>query len=192
MLLVLALALGAASRFEEVTPGFSLGLSSNAAWLALAFFGTRRCSSLLRAARFGALLETGANAGYYAHVLLLEPGTPLASVAGSPARWLLLGLAAGAFFGAAGRLGVEGGPTPSGASRAGRAQDVRTVSAALCLSGAVLVEAADGLRWTDAPAVAFALGLPLAAGGRLRVAGGAAAVVIGAVAMTGVLAPLSP
>ncbi len=214
VLFLLALALGAASRFEETTSGFSVGLSSNAAWLALAFFAARGRRWWVAAA-LGAVLETLANAGYYAWVLLLEPGTPLAAAAGSPLRWLLLGASGGAAFGAAGALAMrERGLTPFTHRRCGSAQiaqevrrsarsstgsdpaqELHRLAAALPLSGAVLVEALDGFRATDAPALLLALGLPAALPGvrrELRGLGAGAAALIGAVAATGVLTPLSP
>lgn len=83
--------LGVLSRFEETTEGFYLAISTNPTWCAAAF-------AVGRPGRAVATL-TAANLAYYAYVAVDQPGLPLAAVAGSPLRWLALGVAAGVVFG---------------------------------------------------------------------------------------------
>lgn len=192
-LLLAGLALGAASRFEEVVDGLSAGVSSNGTWLAAAFAGgafvrpagrggagRALAGSVGRAVTAGALVLTAANAGYYAYVVALQPGLDVAAVAGPPERWLVLGIAGGAVFGAAGRVWRCAEPVPR-------------VVAALLLGGVLVVDASSG-RLTDAPGLAAGLALPIlsARGDALRTVTIVAAAVVVAVASTGALEPLMP
>ena len=79
-------ALGVLSRVEEVTPGFSAGISSNGAWCAAAV-GLGLLGGA--AARRGVVGLTIANASYYA-VAGLTPRAPM---------WFVLGVGAGVVFG---------------------------------------------------------------------------------------------
>jgi hypothetical protein len=98
------LALGAASRVEEVTDGFDLGISTNFTWLAVAFGAGALAGELAWSGLAGAAALTAANGGYYAWIALTEPGTPLDAVAGPVDRWFALGVTGGFVFGAAGAL----------------------------------------------------------------------------------------
>lgn len=64
--IVLGTLLGVLSRVEETTAGLSVGLSSDATWLAVAFAvgAVRPFVRRVRAARDGALALTAANAAY--------------------------------------------------------------------------------------------------------------------------------
>lgn len=179
-LLLAGLALGAVSRFEEVTDGVSAGVSSNGTWLAAAFACGALAGSTGPGAAAGAAVLSAANAGYYAYVIALQPGLALASVAGPPERWFVLGVAGGAVFGAAGFVWRAGAP-------------VARVAAALLLGGVLIVDGSSG-RLGDAPALAAGLALPIlsARGDALRAATIAAVAVIAAVASTGALEPLMP
>jgi hypothetical protein len=96
--------LGILSRLDERTPGLSAGVSSDAMWVAVAFaIGSSRQSARGGAAG-GAVTLTAANLGYYGWILATEFTDP-AAVAGAPSLWLILGLAGGALFGAAGAIG---------------------------------------------------------------------------------------
>ena len=99
-----AVLLGVLSRVEE-TSELSLGISTDAAWVALAFVAgaVLRGRTAARAALCGALVLTLANLAYYAWIAAEEPGVDLTAVAGPPLRWLILGVAGGALFAVAGR-----------------------------------------------------------------------------------------
>ena len=177
--------LGALSRVEEVTHGFSAGISSNSMWLAAAFAVGALRRSPWQAGLLGAVLLTVANASYYGWVLVTEPGVSLSSVAGSPTLWFALGLAGGAVLGLAGALWRFGGP----AARLG---------GGMALAAVLVVEGADALGSgpaTDAIGivVGFAVGVSAAAPSRRRVSRAVAALsALTAVAATGALAPLLP
>ena len=179
-LLLAGLVLGAVSRFEEVVDGFSAGVSSNGTWLAAAFVSGAFAGSLGRGAAAGAAVLTASNAGYYAYVIGLQPGLEVEAVAGPPERWLVLGIAGGAVFGAAGRVWRCAAPVPR-------------VAAALLLGGVLIVDGSSG-RLTDVPALAAGLALPIlsARGDALRAAAIVTAAVVVAVASTGALEPLMP
>jgi len=151
---------GLLSRVEETTSGLSLGISSNATWLAVAFAAgaLRRRTIVPRAAAAGALALTAANASYYAWIAATEPGTELASVAGSPFVWLVLGAAGGAVFASAGHLWAT--------QRA-----VVRVLAAVPLAGVCI---ADGITALTGGPAADAVGL--AVGAALPIASAASAV----------------
>ncbi len=104
LLLVAGAVLGVASRVEEVVDGFSVGISSDAAWVLVAFAAGALARSARAGAAAGVLVLTVANAAYYAWIVATEPGIDPAAVAGSPVRWLALGVGAGLVFGLAGRV----------------------------------------------------------------------------------------
>jgi hypothetical protein len=186
MLRVLAagLVLGVLSRIEETVDGLSAGVSSDGAWLGAAAVAGVLAASPRRGALAGALALTAANLGYYAWIATAEPGTPLAAVAGPPARWFALGLAGGAVFGAAGGA-WRTGPPP-----------VR-IAAALLLAG-VLV--ADGITAVRGGSPAAGLGIAAGAavallsarGAGQRIVAAAGLLAITAVAATGELERFLP
>ena len=90
MWIAVGLVLGIASRIEERGGGISL-VSTDTVWCAVAFLAARPLRAVLAI--------TAANAGYYAYVAITQPDVPLAAVAGSPLRWVVLGVATGLFFG---------------------------------------------------------------------------------------------
>ncbi len=102
--LVAGLVLGVVSRVEETVDGFDLGISSNLGWLATAFAVGALAGAFARGGLAGAAALTAANCGYYAYVLVTEPGRPLDDVAGPVERWFALGVTGGFVFGAAGAL----------------------------------------------------------------------------------------
>jgi hypothetical protein len=179
------LVFGALSRVEEQVPDFALGISTYGTWvLAAAVAGALGAGALRGGALAGAAGLTAANAGYYGWVLATEPDMPLDGVSGSPVRWLVLGLAAGAVFGAAGRAWRTGRPP------------VRLAAALLVAA----VYIADGISAvTGGPPAA---GAGLVAGGALALASArdargravalTAVAAIGAVAATGALERLLP
>lgn len=170
LLLLTGAVLGVLSRIEGVTPGLSAGVSSDSTWVAAAFVAGAVAPGVGSAAVAATLLVTTANGAYYGWIAATEPHTPLASAAGSPVAWLVLGVASGLVFGPAGRL-WRAGPGP-----------VRAV-ASLPLAAVLVLEGADVL--TGAPA---AEGIGLLAGillppasartARTRVAALAAVVVL--------------
>lgn len=91
MWIALGVLLGVLSRVEETVDGFFLAISTDTTWCAAAFLAGRPLRAVLTL--------TAANAGYYACVALTQPELPLSAVAGSPWRWVALGVAAGVFFG---------------------------------------------------------------------------------------------
>lgn len=185
--LVAGALLGILSRVEEAVAGFAIGLSTNPTWLALAFVvgaAGRRSPRAGATAIAGAVALTAANAGYYAWVAVTEPERELATVAGSPLRWLVLGVAGGAVFAIAGRLWARG----HGATR---------VLACLPLAGVCVV---DGLLSLGAGhaggAVALVAGVMLvllsARAARERALAVALATTVVGVALTGRLDALLP
>ena len=96
--------LGAVSRVEEVAGGFDLGISTNFTWLAVAFLVGAKAGEIAWSGVAGAAALTVANGGYYAWILLTEPGRPLEEVAGPVERWFALGVTGGLVLGAAGAL----------------------------------------------------------------------------------------
>ena len=100
MWLAAGLLLGVASRIEQGVIGFSAGISSNSGWVGLAFVAGMRGSG----AGAGAGALTAATLAYYA--------TPLGTAPGPVGPWLVLGLLAGAVFGALGRVSVRA-PVPA-------------------------------------------------------------------------------
>ena len=177
--------LGVLSRMEE-TSGLPACISTNAAWVALAFaVGSRaRGAAALRAAGAGALALTAANAAYYASIAAAEPGVELAAVAGPPLGWFALGVSGGAVFGAAGLLwsGEHG---------------ARRVIAALPLAGVCVAQGIAALRGGspgDAVALLLGVALPVASAtsARERVLGGGLVAAVVAVALTGWLDALMP
>jgi hypothetical protein len=127
-------ALGVASRIEETAEGFSAGISSNRLWILAAFAVGAAARSVAGGAALGVLALTAANAGYYAWVAVTEPGRPLSSVAGPVIDWILVGLAAGVVFGAAGHLWRRG------------ARKWRWM-AALALGGVLIADEAGWTGW---------------------------------------------
>ena len=113
MWIAIGLLLGVLSRVEETVDGFFLAISTNPTWCAVAFLAGRPLRAVLT--------MTAANAGYYAYVAITQPELPLAAVAGSPLRWLALGVATGLFFGrhhhwtALAALGIVAGAEITGA-----------------------------------------------------------------------------
>lgn len=91
MWIAIGVLLGVLSRVEETVDGFHLFISTDSTWCATAFLAGRPLRAVLTL--------TAANAGYYAYVALTQPQLPLEAVAGSPWRWVALGVAAGLFFG---------------------------------------------------------------------------------------------
>ncbi|WP_354698119.1 hypothetical protein DSM112329_03784 [Paraconexibacter sp. AEG42_29] len=113
--------LGVASRLEEVTRGFSAGISSERTWVlaallagAVAAGGTgglggwgqpawaeafATLSAWARVAGRGAvggtLLLVSANASWYGWIALTETSVDLGAVAGPPERWFVLSVLAG-------------------------------------------------------------------------------------------------
>jgi len=177
---------GVLSRIEETTNGLSLGISANSTWLAVAFGAgmAHRPAPGWHAARAGALALTAANLAYYAWIAMLEPGVPLAAVAGSPLRWLLLGASGGLVFAVAGRLWSR--------SR-GRAR----VLASLPVAGVSIgdgIPALLGGALTDGVGLVLGAVLPVMSGtcARDRWLGGALAVGVVAIALTGRLEALLP
>ena len=177
---------GLLSRVEETTSGLSLGISSNATWLAVAFAAgaLRRRTIVPRAAAAGALALTAANASYYAWIAATEPGTELASVAGSPFVWLVLGAAGGAVFASAGHLWAT--------QRA-----VVRVLAAVPLAGVCIADGITALTGgpaADAVGLAVGAALPIAsaASAAQRALGAALAALLIAIALTGRLEALLP
>jgi len=150
--------LGVLSRIEEVTPGFSAGISSNSAWVVAAFLTGALCRGPLTAAAAAAAAMTTANLSYYALYALTEPGVPLEAAAGRPAMWLALGLATGAVFAPAGQRWVAGGP-------AVRLAASLPLAAVLVLDGA---SAFDGGAPADAIGLALGLGLLAVSAGSVR------------------------
>jgi hypothetical protein len=126
--LALGAVLGVVSRLEEVTPGFDAGISSDGLWLAAAF-----AAGVWRGPLAGAAALTAANLAYYAFIGATEPGVRLASVAGRPAHWFLLGIAGGAVCGAAGALWARWGAPAR-------------IATAVLLMGLLLSGAATDLR----------------------------------------------
>lgn len=178
----LGAALGVLSRVEEVTAGFSAGISSNSAWALAAFAaGATAPRAWAGAAAVGAVALSAANAGYYAWIALTEPGTDLASVAGAPARWLVLGLVGGFVLALAGHLW---------STRDGRIR----VLASLPLAAAFITEGIDGLHGFDAIGLVAGLAFPIASARspRQRLAAATAVAATATVAALGVLAPLNP
>ena len=143
--------LGILSRAEEVTPGLSLGLSSDSAWVAAAFAVGARAHGW----RGAALLSTGtmcaANGGYYAWIVLTEPGTPLVAAAGDPWAWVVAGVLTGVVFGVAGRLWGVSPPL-------GRLAAVTPLAMVLAIEGG---DALRGGAPTEAIGLAVALALPV-------------------------------
>ena len=91
MWIAIGVLLGVLSRVEETVDGLFLAISTNTTWCAVAFLAGRPLRAVAT--------MTAANAGYYAYVAIDRPGLELSAVAGSPLRWLALGVAAGLFFG---------------------------------------------------------------------------------------------
>ena len=102
VVLVCGVALGALSRIHEGTSALSV-VSTHPTWLLAAVLAGAFARTLGSGALAGAAALTAANAGYYALVAVSED-VPLASVAGSPGRWVVLGVAGGAAFGLAGAV----------------------------------------------------------------------------------------
>ncbi len=183
-LVALGALLGVVSRIEETTSGFSVGLSSNASWLGVAFLtgAMQRRAGLARAAAAGCVAMTVANASYYAWIAATEPGVPLASVAGLPAYWFMLGVFGGALFGLTGGAWA----VSSGAMR---------VAWSLPIS-AVWIADGIGPHASPSDAVAAALGFafPIASAGngRERLVAGLLAGALVAVALTGRLEAFLP
>lgn len=178
------LVLGVLSRVEEITTGVSVGISSNAAWLAVAFACGLPHGRALTAAGAGALALTAANGGYYAWIVVLEPGVDPAAVAGPPARWFVLGATGGALLGACGRGWRTGGPR-------------LRFAAAFALSGVLVADGATALtegQATDAPGLIAGIALALHASpdGAARTPALLALTTLVAVAATGCLEPLLP
>jgi hypothetical protein len=183
---VLGVTLGILSRIEETTGGFSVGISSNATWLAAAFLvgALQRGRGVGYSAAAGGLTLTIANVAYYGWIAATEPGVALTSVAGPPERWLALGTAGGACLAATGRFWV----TERGGLR---------LLAAAPLAGVCITEgitAARGGPVGDGFALAVGVAFLVASGttSGLRVAGGAVAAAVTAVAFTGCLEMLMP
>lgn len=184
--LVAGALLGVLSRIEETTDGLSLGVSANSTWLAVAFVTglAQRSSPAARAALAGALALTAANLAYYAWIATFEPGVDLAAVAGSPLRWLALGVSGGAVFAVAGWLWARG-------------TGVRRVLASLPLAGVLVADGIPALLGgaaTDAVGLALGAALPVLSGARTRerLLGGLLAAGVIAVALTGRLELLMP
>ena len=178
--------LGVLSRVEETTPGFSIGLSSNATWVALAFAAgaLRRGAGAVRAMCAGVACLTTASTAYYLWVAITEPATALASVAGPPARWYLLGVAAGAVFGATGRLWAAS----SGARRLAASVPL----AAVLIADGVTPDLADQPSDGISAAVGTALLLASARSVRARVVAMLAAAGLAALGLSGQLHPFLP
>src|SRR3712207_949235 len=87
--------LGLLSRIEELTPGFSLGISSKSCWVATAFAAGAFAAPPRTAAAAGALALTVANLSYYAWSKLHEPGVALSGVAGPVLPWFVFGVVGG-------------------------------------------------------------------------------------------------
>ena len=83
--------LGVLSRFEELTDGFYLAISTNPTWCASAFLVGRPSRAI------GFLIV--ANASYYAYIAVMQPAVELASVAGPLEKWFVLSILTGAVFG---------------------------------------------------------------------------------------------
>lgn len=178
--------LGILSRVEESMSGVSLGVSSDATWLAVAFLvgAAARGRPAPRAAASGALTLTAANAAYYAWIAATEPGTDLAAVAGSPVVWFVLGVSSGGLFGLAGHVWTATRGAP------------RVVAAAL-LGGVFIAEGIPALLGgssTDGVGLAVGAALPVASAGTPAGRGIAAALAAAliAVALTGRLEALLP
>jgi Family of unknown function (DUF6518) len=175
--------LGILSRLEERTPGLSAGVSSDAMWVAVAFaIGSSRQSARGGAAG-GAVTLTAANLGYYGWILATESTDP-AAVAGAPSLWLILGVAGGALFGAAGAIWRTGSPL------------VRTAAALLC-SAVLIADGGPALRGAPASdAISVVAGVTLACASAstplLRCLALAACALLVTVAATGTFEPLLP
>ncbi|HEX8104860.1 MAG TPA: DUF6518 family protein [Solirubrobacteraceae bacterium] len=170
--------LGVLSRVEETTAGFSTGISSDSAWVAVAFaagVATRRALPAVAAL-------TAANAAYYGWLAATEPATPLASVAGSPVAWVALGLLAGAVFGTAGAVWAA-------------AREPRRLLAVLPLAAVLVVEGAAAVRAGHGPGgigLLAGLALPLLSAPALPVRALAATTALAAAAATGAAAQFVP
>lgn len=178
--------LGILSRVEEATSGVSIGVSSDATWLAAAFLvgAAARGRPAPGAVASGALALTAANVAYYAWIAATEPGTDLAAVAGSPVVWFVLGVSGGGVFGLGGHVWAATRGAP------------RVVAAAL-LGGVFIAEGVPALLggWlTDGVGLAIGAALPVASAqtpaGRVVAAALSAALI--AVALTGRLEALLP
>lgn len=201
--------LGVLSRIEE-TSSVSLGISSDATWVAVAFLagvwvtagagegaggdegggaarsaGARgRGGAVRRAAACGALALTAANVSYYAWIASTQPSLELADVAGSPLRWIVLGVVGGALFAATGRLWIA-------------ARGTTRVLASAPLAGVCIADAIPAVLGGPLSAgfgLAVGAALPVASGDsiRTRALGAALAAVIIALALTGSLEALLP
>lgn len=168
-------ALGAGSAAEEATSDFDVGISTDGLWLAVAFTWGAVAWGWGSALVGGVALLTIANVAYYA----AGGGAPDA------ARWLLLGVAAGVFYGAAGQL-FRRGPEPA------RLAAILSLSAVLMAEGAEVFqsdgEADDGVEF----GIGLLLPIVMTRGSRHRLMAAAASVAVGAVAATGLLEPLVP
>ena len=175
-------ALGVLCRIEEVTPGLSLGLSSDSAWVAAAFAAGTRATSAGRAALLAATAMCCANGGYYAWILLTERGTSLAAAAGDPWRWVAAGVLTGLVFGAAGRLWRNAAPL-------GRLLTV------VPLAMVLVVEGGDALRGgpaTEGIGFVVGLALPVASAPSPRWAACVSAAALAALAYSGFGSGLLP
>lgn len=144
--LLAGMLLGVLSRIEERAPGFSLGISSDAAWLTTAFLAgvLSQGSTLLTGAARGAASLTAANSAYYALIASTEPGIRLADVAGPPLVWLSLGGAGGGLMALSGHLWRT---RPAGTAR---------LASAVPLAAVCIAEGITSLRGgplTDLPAL---------------------------------------
>ena len=175
------LALGALSRVEELTNGFSAGISSDSCWVATAFVVGALAGGAPRAAAAGALALTIANLSYYAWSKLHDPAVAFADVAGPVLPWFAFGLAGGCVFGVAGHVWRT---TPSAPLR---------LAAALLLAGVMTTEALEpaDLRPGDLVGALIGVGLVLVSVRERVVAIGAAAALV-VVGLSGALAPLLP
>jgi hypothetical protein len=181
--------LGVLSRVEERVDGFSLGISSDGTWIlvaaaagTLAVVAPRRIAvAALLGALAGAAVLTAANAGYYALILALEPGTPPEAIAGPPGRWFVLGVSGGAVFGALGAVWRHGPPWPR-------------VAAATVIGAVLIADAFAGGTWANVAGLAAGAALPVASAVDRATRGAAlgAVAAICAIAATGSLERFLP
>jgi uncharacterized protein DUF6518 len=173
--ILVGVALGVLSAIEEATPHFDFGISSDGAWLAVAFWAGARATDRDTAAIAGAAALTAANIAYY------DAGGTAPHVL----AWLTLGVAGGGIFGLLGHLW--------------RSADERTrLAAALTLAGVLLVDGSDVWRPRGEAdhAIELTVGIlfPIVSArtGNGRAAAALTAILIAAVATTGALNPLLP
>ena len=167
--------LGAASAFEEATPGFDIGISSDGLWLAVAFACGAMAKEWRSTLRRGPAMLTAANLTYYA----------VGGSAPNPGFWLVLGVGGGLVFGAAGQLWrvCSGGV---------RAAALFPLAAVLVVEGSEVFRA--GGEPDDAVELAIGCALPLLATRSIRARTGAAlaTAALVAIAATGALDMLVP